>query len=77
MPMETLVRCKFICMAIVQFRAYYGKLLYKCKFNPVTSGSDENKRFYDATPSGSLEFATIREMPFTIGAEYYVDLIPA
>lgn len=47
------------------------------KLNPVTSGSDENKKFYEATPGGSIEFSTINEAALKalpVGAEVYVTL---
>lgn len=54
------------------------------KFVPVTGGSEENKKFYAATPSGSIEF-TISEQAAKsleldvakLGAEFYVDITPA
>lgn len=45
------------------------------KLAPVTGGSDENKSFYEATPSGSIQFDTINEAAlaeFPVGAEVYV-----
>ena len=54
-------------------------ILHTVTFTPVYSSKpeSENKRFWDATPSGKLEFGTIREMPFEIGKEYYLDISPA
>lgn len=54
------------------------------EFVPVGSGSDENKRFYAATPSGKLEFtisgAAAKDLGLDqgkIGSEFYVDITPA
>lgn len=54
------------------------------KFVPVSSGSEENKKFYAATPSGSVEF-TVSETAARslqldagkLGSEFYVDITPA
>lgn len=50
------------------------------RLSPVTSGSEENKAFYAATPSGSIDLATLNEgagKQFELGQEYYVDFTPA
>jgi len=47
---------------------------------PVGSGSEENKAFWRATPSGQITIgcATIEAaVAFKIGKEFYVDFIPA
>jgi hypothetical protein len=48
--------------------------------SPVTSGSDENKKFYEATPGGKIELGTVNGealKQFAIGDEFYVDFTPA
>ncbi|MEK7765862.1 MAG: hypothetical protein AAB368_06455 [bacterium] len=71
------VRCKFRCVEHKEF-AGWQKILHQVAFVPVGGdGSPENKAFYDATPGGRLEIATITRMPFTIGHEYYLDLTEA
>lgn len=53
------------------------------KFVPVQSGSEENKKFYAATPSGSVEF-TVSEAARNslgldvakLGSEFYFDITP-
>jgi hypothetical protein len=54
------------------------------KFVPVTGGSEENKRFYAATPSGQIEFTVSAEAAKSLnldtaalGTEFYVDIAPA
>ncbi len=43
-------------------------------FNPVTSGSEENKAFFRWTPTGRLELGTVnKDVHFEIGREYYLD----
>ena len=50
------------------------------KLLPVTSGSEENKAFFEASPSGSIELGTVNEEAakvFELGKEYYIDFTPA
>ena len=56
-----------------------GRVLHSVVLTPVYSDKpdSENKRFWDATPSGKLEFSTIKDMPFEVGREYYLDISPA
>lgn len=35
--------------------------VYDINLNPVTSGSEENKQFYAATPSGNITLSTVNE----------------
>lgn len=54
------------------------------KFVPVYGdGSEENKKFFSATPSGSLEFTVSEAASVSlgldqgrIGSEFYVDVTP-
>lgn len=70
-----LVRCKFKCVEATK-RVGWGNhpFVFASKFSPVTSGSEENKAFYAATPGGSLEICHHREAVFEVGKEYYVDI---
>lgn len=62
----------------------YGvnKKVGSVKLGPFVPGNDdpaqaEVKAFYDATPSGQIEFATINETAlaeFEVGAEYYITI---
>lgn len=50
------------------------------KLSPVVTGSDENNAFFEATPSGQIQFGTINEAvlaEFEPGKSYYVDISPA
>jgi hypothetical protein len=70
------IRCKYRCTEVTK-RTSWDKskgFLYTAKFTPVMEGSAENKRFYEATPSGSLEIGTYKEDHFEVGKEYYIDL---
>ncbi|HEX2881589.1 MAG TPA: hypothetical protein VHO25_18800 [Polyangiaceae bacterium] len=69
MPMS--VRCKFVC----SFKE--GQSVH---LSPVYSGSEENKKFFQATPGGQIAFDTVNQSAldqFEQGKEYYVDFTPA
>jgi hypothetical protein len=74
-----MVRCKYKCSSVTKKTAYYGKpgFLYEAEFAPVTGGSEENKAFFDATPSGSFKVGTYVEDHFEPGKEYYLDIAEA
>ena len=65
-------RCKVTCTAVTQDVAGYNY-----QFNFVTSGSDENEKFFKYTPCGKFEFGCTEERKFEPGKEYYVDISPA
>lgn len=77
-----MIQCKFVCNEITKrWDAYTtnedgtkGRFLYNYKFAPVCSGSEENKKFWQYTPSGSFEVSTVRIDAFTPGKEYYFDI---
>ncbi len=50
-------------------------------FTPVTGvGSEENKAFWDATPTGSLQLGVVNPeawKQFELGKSYYLDFSPA
>lgn len=53
---------------------------FSLEFWPVTSGSEENERFYKYTPGGKIEMSTINAdaaAMFEVGKCYYVDFTPA
>lgn len=72
-------RCKFQCQSVTKTLHWdrSGKFLHTAKFSAVTDGSDENKQFFAATPSGSIEVGTYVPDVFEVGKAYYVDLTPA
>jgi hypothetical protein len=43
----------------------------------VTSGSEENKKFFASTPSGELKVGLHNTNAFEVGKEYYVEITPA
>jgi len=74
-----MVRCKFRCH---YQEKYYNKDTGELtgaliKMSPVYSGSEENKQFFNATPSGEINFYSVN--PAVVeeiqeGEEYYVDI---
>ena len=50
------------------------------KLFPVTGGSEENARFFESTPTGEINLATVNAeaaKAFELNKEYYVDFTPA
>lgn len=76
------VRAKFVVNSITR-TLHWDKAkgeIATIKLYPVTSGSEENKSFYAATPSGSIELGTVNQLAadaFELGKEYYVDFTKA
>lgn len=75
-----MTRAKFVCQSVSKSKHWNGssenKFLYTAKLNPVTGNSDENKKFWEATPSGQIELTSILTDAFEPGKEYYVDFTP-
>ena len=73
-----MVRAKFVCQSVTQTKQYDGKIVNTFKFMAVYGGgnaSEENKKYWEATPSGTLELACVKEeVKFELGKEYYLDL---
>jgi hypothetical protein len=86
-----MVRCKFRVESVTQFASSKWDAetkkstpctLHSVSMSPVYSEdpSSENKKFWDATPSGKLEFQCVKAEAvsgFEIGKEYYIDIHPA
>lgn len=74
-----MVRAKFKVAAIE--RVKYGEQeVQNIRMTPVVSGSEENKKFFQYTPSGAITIGTVNPEAaagFELGAEYYVDFTPA
>lgn len=75
------VRAKFKVQSITTSARWSGPgNMGTVKLSPVSGGSEENKKFYEASPAGSIELGTINEAAlaqFVIGQEFYVDFTPA
>jgi hypothetical protein len=68
------IRCKFLCVAAGAEMGWGDqKLLWSYRFQAVVDGSEENKRFWAATPSGSVELHSVQADVFAVGREYYLD----
>lgn len=53
---------------------------FTLKFHPVADGSEENKRFFAATPSGSLELGIVNAAAvehLKLNTAYYIDIVEA
>lgn len=72
------VRCKFRCDSKRTFISN-NKTLYDYIFSAVYGGSndasDENKKFWEWTPSGQFNVSTVKDGQFEPGKEYYLDII--
>jgi hypothetical protein len=76
------IRAKFKCVSEKKFEGWGQSgeprpFFYDYEFQAVTSGSEENKRFFAATPSGNIHLSTLRAGMFEPGKEYYLDFTPA
>lgn len=75
MSQPAICRAKYKLTARNETAAGYGLV-----FEPVTSGSPENERFFKWTPWGKLEMGTVNvgaAKQFEVGREYYLDITPA
>ena len=73
------VRAKFKCNS-VEKRAKWNSsnsFIYDAKFTAVTDNSEENKKFFEATPNGNITLGTLRDDFFQPGIEYYIDITEA
>lgn len=73
-----MVRAKFRCSAKTE-RENCGGTTFSLDFYPVIGDSEENKKFFKATPGGKLELHVVNHEAakiFEAGKEYYVDLTP-
>lgn len=66
------MRAKFRCIE-VSVRDLNGVKSFTAKLEPVQS-DDDNKELFAYTPSGVLEFASIKNSPFVIDKEYLLEL---
>lgn len=76
------VRAKFVVQSI-QETLHWDRSkgnIKTIRLTPVTGDSGENKEFFAATPSGSIELGTVNAdaaSQFEPGQEFYVDFTPA
>lgn len=74
-----ITRCKFKCDSVSKQKHWDKEkgFLHTVKMSPVMSGSEENKEFWAASPSGSFELGCIHADLFEPGKEYYIDISEA
>ncbi len=67
-----MVRSKFTCSETKD----HGNGMHSASFSPVYSSEEgsENKKFWDATPSGKLEMSYTTGQHFIAGKTYYLDI---
>jgi hypothetical protein len=75
-----MVRAKFRVVEIARRNHYGTGESQGIKLLPVAGESEENKKFFQATPSGSIDLQVVNAEAgnqFELGKEYYVDFTPA
>lgn len=73
-----MVRAKFRVVSVKKEEYMNGG--GEVKLEPVYAGSEENDRYFYATPCGEIRIGTINERAvaqFEVGKEFYVDFTPA
>ena len=68
-------RCKFIVGSVTHFDEEHRQI----KMYPVAGGSEENRKFWEYTPSGLLDLSISNPNALkgiTPGQEFYIDLTP-
>lgn len=74
------VRAKFKVHSITETKHWEASKgnMFTVHMNQVSSGSEENKRFFEATPSGEIKMAVNNAVGkmFPVGSEFYVDFTP-
>lgn len=73
------IRCKFTCQSVTKRKAWQSSsvpYVHEAEFTAVYDGSEENKAFFEATPSGSLKIGTYKKDVFEPGTDYYIDITP-
>ena len=74
------VRAKFTVTKVAKVKYGASGLGYEVTMQPVTSGSDEDKAFWQATPSGQLQMMVLNPAAgeqFEPGDTYYLDFTKA
>ncbi len=72
------IRCKFRCSDKYQ-NSDFGGVTIKMWQVYSDDPDSENKKFWEATPSGYLEFQCVKSSAvesLTVDKEYYIDIMP-
>lgn len=70
-----MIRCKFMCVSVTKRKNWNrDAFVYEAEFTVVTSGSEENRKFLEATPSGSIKIGTYKDNMFEPGKAYFLDM---
>lgn len=81
-----ITRAKFLCVSVEEKQGglwdengenYSTGVYYRYQFNVVLDGSEENRKFFSSTPSGSVVLDCVRKSNFVTGKAYYLDFSPA
>lgn len=79
-------RAKFQCTSVKKYTSGVwdsehqhmdSGFVYAYEMQAVSSGSDENKKFFASTPTGNLALHAVRDDLFEPGQFYYLDFSPA
>lgn len=80
------IRTKFVCTGVTKRHGTVWDnvtnqskmaFVFDAEFQTVYGTSDENKKFFASTPTGTVKLSTYREDSFEPGKEYYLDFTPA
>lgn len=73
--MKEIVKCRFRCDSVTKRKGWTKEIpfTYDAEFSVVCADTEENKKFFAATPSGNIKVATINQDVFEVGKEYNVD----
>lgn len=75
------MRCKMVCQSVGrEFQAYNKQTVTAASFRAVSDGSEENKAFFAATPSGELKLGVVNDAAvagLVPGKSYYIDISEA
>ena len=76
-----MVRCKFRCHFKEEHKGIEGNIYgVSIKMHPAYGDSEENKKFWNYTPSGEINFYTTNinvANQIEQNKEYYIDITPA
>lgn len=76
-----MVRCKFRCHFKEEYKDIEGNIYgVSIKMHPAYGDSEENKKFWNYTPSGEINFYTTNinvANQIEQNKEYYIDITPA